>query len=132
MTKIIKNNDVLKLNSKCDDNKSVESKSSSSKKSNDDKSSSQEYLQNCLCKYGDKCNLKNNGCNRVHDIHDWKPKKCKFIQNCRYKEKCGYIHKNETNEHYLSRIINISTFKFYYQNRNLYIKHFDIKINNNE
>lgn len=48
---------------------------------------------NKLCKYKNECRMnKNNNCNMVHELSAWKPRICRFNNNCKRKSQCGYYH----------------------------------------
>lgn len=76
---------------------------------------------NNLCKYKDKCRMnKNNQCNMVHTLSAWKPRICRFNQNC--KRKCGYYHTKTPLTDYLRTMIHTPD-TIYAKNAALYEKY---------
>lgn len=78
---------------------------------------------NKLCKYKGECRMnKNNNCNMVHDLSAWKPRICRFNNNCKRKNQCGYYHTDTSLADYL-RIMMKMNDSIYAKNSSLYEKY---------
>lgn len=78
---------------------------------------------NKLCKYKTECRMnKNNNCNMVHSLAEWKPRICRFNQGCRRKRNCGYYHTDTPLAEYLKSMIHTKE-TIYAKNSVLYEKY---------
>lgn len=78
---------------------------------------------NKLCKYKNECRMnKNNNCNMVHSLAEWKPRICRFNQGCRRKRNCGYYHTDTPLAEYLKSMIHTKD-TIYAKNSVLYEKY---------
>ena len=78
---------------------------------------------NKLCKYKTECRMnRNNNCNMVHSLADWKPKICRFNNGCRRKKSCSYYHTETPIAEYLRLMISTDS-TIYAKNSALYEKY---------
>ena len=78
---------------------------------------------NKLCKYKTECRMnRNNNCNMVHSLADWKPKICRFNNSCRRKHSCSYYHTETPIADYLRLMISTDS-TIYAKNSALYQKY---------
>lgn len=78
---------------------------------------------NKLCKYKTECRMnRNNNCNMVHSLADWKPKICRFNNGCRRKKSCSYYHTETPIADYLRLMISTES-TIYAKNSALYQKY---------
>jgi hypothetical protein len=75
---------------------------------------------NKLCKYKDSCRMRRDGnCSMVHSLQQWKPRICRFDENCTKKSVCGYHHSNISIHNYLAAMIKKKD-TIYFKNATLY------------
>jgi len=55
-----------------------------------------------MCYGGEKC--KNPNCTFAHTLDQLSPVPCRFQKSCKYPQRCGFYHEDETKESYLKRI----------------------------
>lgn len=78
---------------------------------------------NKLCKYRGDCRMnRSNNCNMIHNIADWKPRVCRFNNNCKRKTTCGYYHTDTPIKEYL-KIMIATPDTIYAKNSALYEKY---------
>jgi hypothetical protein len=78
---------------------------------------------NKLCKYKGDCRMnKNNNCNMIHSLAEWKPRVCRFNNNCKRKAGCGYYHTDTPIAEYL-KIMMKTRDTIYAQNSALYTQY---------
>lgn len=78
---------------------------------------------NKLCKYKTECRMnRNNNCNMVHSLSDWKPKICRFNNGCRRKKSCAYYHTETPIAEFLKLMISTDN-TIYAKNSSLYEKY---------
>lgn len=78
---------------------------------------------NKLCKYKGECRMnRNNNCNMVHDLSAWKPRICRFNNNCKRKKQCGYYHTDMPIADYLKNMMKMPD-SIYAKNSSLYEKY---------
>lgn len=78
---------------------------------------------NKLCKHKNDCRMnKHNNCDMVHSLQDWKPRICRFNNNCKRKAGCGYYHTNTPIKEYLRLMINTPD-TIYAKNSQYYTKY---------
>lgn len=78
---------------------------------------------NKLCKYKTECRMnRNNNCNMVHSLSEWKPKICRFNNGCRRKKSCAYYHTETPIAEYLKLMISTEN-TIYTKNSSLYEKY---------